>query len=169
MMDHSENTLRAAIKALRETVVPAVDPNDPQAVEQLGLTIEFLEHLRARIYDIHGRERAELGNQLALARRLIDDAGIVPDDVRVHLERSWSEASKVHADAAAHTEDLRGAIRRLGAAARGVIRTVRNGPEEVRDRVGAHVMSGIESSIEADSMWYSTFRQNKDAAAAGTP
>lgn len=46
MMDHSENTLRAAIKSLRDTVAPAVDPLDPQAVEQLRLTIDFLEFLR---------------------------------------------------------------------------------------------------------------------------
>jgi len=43
MIDHSENTLGAAIKALRFTVAPAVDPGDAQAVEQLRLTIDFLD------------------------------------------------------------------------------------------------------------------------------
>ena len=37
MMDHGDNTLRAAIKSLSETVAPAVDPDDPQAREQLRL------------------------------------------------------------------------------------------------------------------------------------
>lgn len=156
MMDHSENTLRAAIKALRETVTPAVNPEDPQAVEQLSLTIEFLEHLHTRIYDIHAREWSGLGNQLALARRLIDDVGSIPEDVRARLERSWSEAREVHADADAHTEDLRAATQKLGAGVRGVIRTVRDAPEDVRNRVSVHVMSQIESSIEADHAWYAT-------------
>lgn len=57
MMDHCENTLRAAIKSLRDTVAPAVDPDDSQATEQLRLTIDFLEFLRTRIYDVHARHR----------------------------------------------------------------------------------------------------------------
>ena len=109
MKDHSENTLRAAIKCLRETVTPAVDPNDPQATEQLRLTIDFLEFLRTRLYDIHARHRYELGHQLDVARGLLDDAALVSAHAHAALDAAVQQATSVYDAVDAHTRDLRAA------------------------------------------------------------
>lgn len=164
MMDHSENTLRAAIKSLRDTVAPAVDPTDPQAVEQLRLTIDFLEFLRTRVYDIHARQRYELGRQIDFARTLLDDAAALSEDVGDRLTRALAQARSVHADAGAHTEDLRASSRHLWAVVRGVIRTARRAPEEVRERIGTDVIAGIEPLVEMDSAWYLPFGFEPDPA-----
>ncbi|MFF2027365.1 hypothetical protein [Rhodococcus koreensis] len=157
MMDHSENTLRAAIKSLRDTVAPAVDPLDPQAVEQLRLTIDFLEFLRTRVYDIHARQRYELGRQMDIAQALLDDAALISPDVGDRLTRAVSDARSVHADADAHTQDLRASSQKLWAVVRGVLRTARQAPEDVRERISTRVIGGIEPLVEMESAWYLPF------------
>ncbi|WP_157117476.1 hypothetical protein [Nocardia vaccinii] len=141
-----------------------MDAADPQAVEQLRLTIDFLEFLRTRIYDIHARQRYELGRQLDLARALLDDAALITANIDEHLEGAWSRANAVYIDASAHTEDLRAASQHLWAAVRGVIRTARHAPEEIRNYIGAQIISGMEPLVEVDSAWYLPFGSEPEPA-----
>lgn len=161
MKDHSENTLRAAIKCLRDTVAPAVDPQDPQAVEQLRLTIDFLEFLRTRLYDVHSRHRYELGHQMGVARSLMDDAVLVsPEtgaDIATSLGRSLERAASTHVDPGAHTRDLQAVSEELWGIVRAIIREARSAPEDVRARVSASVIAGIEPLVELESAWYLPF------------
>ncbi|MBA8961870.1 hypothetical protein ACVH9Z_02275 [Rhodococcus opacus] len=157
MMDHSENTLRAAIKSLRDTVAPAVDPGDPQAVEQLRLTIDFLEFLRTRVYDIHARQRYELGRQMDIAQALLDDAALLSPEVGDRLTHALADARSVFGDAEAHTQDLRASSQQLWAVVRGIVRTARQAPEEVRERISTKVIGGIEPLIEMESAWFLPF------------
>ncbi|OOL33590.1 hypothetical protein GQ85_00565 [Rhodococcus rhodochrous] len=167
-MDHSENTLRAAIKSLRDTVAPAVDPTDPQAVEQLRLTIDFLEFLRTRIYDIHARQRYELGRQIEVAHNLLGHAAELSADLCERLTNAVAQARTAHADAGAHTEELRASSQQLWAVVRGVIRTVRQAPEAVRNRIGTAVIAGIEPLVEMESAWYLPFGLEPDPASVPT-
>lgn len=162
MMDHSENTLRAAIKSLRDTVAPAVDRTDAQANEQLRLTIDFLEFLRTRIYDIHARQRYELRHQVAVAQTLLDDVALLPPDIGERLTLALTAAQSVHSDADAHTEDLRAASQELWAVVRGILRTTRSASAGVRDRISASVLSGIEPLVEMESAWYLPFGLEPD-------
>ncbi|HEY5857785.1 MAG TPA: hypothetical protein VIW24_28045 [Aldersonia sp.] len=157
MMDHSENTLNAAIKSLRDTVAPAVDRSDPQAEEQLRLTIDFLSFLKTRIYDIHARQRYELACQMQVARALLADAASLGPDVGDRLAAALSEAETTHAAADSHTDDLRAASQQLWATVRGVVRSARTAPEAVRDRIGERVLSGIAPLVELESAWYVPF------------
>ena len=157
MMDHSENTLRAAIKCLRDTVAPAVDPRDPQAIEQLRLTIDFLEFLRTRIYDIHGRHRYELGRQIEGAAAVADDAGRVSAQAGREIDDGLVEARRVYASPDAQTEDLRVVSRRLWGVVRGVVRTAREAPTEVQERVAAAVVAHAGPLVEMESAWYLPF------------
>ena len=157
MKDHSENTLRAAVKSLRDTVAPAVDPSDAQANEQLRLTIDFLEFLRTRIYDVHARHRYELGHQLALGRALVADAAEVSDLAAERLGAAVQQAAAVHASAGAHTRDLQVASEELWACVRGLLRDAGDAPEAVRTRITTQVISGIEPLVQMESAWYVPF------------
>lgn len=53
MAEHADRALDAAVKALSQVVAPAVDPEDPLAVEQLRLVISWLPFHGQR----HHRER----------------------------------------------------------------------------------------------------------------
>lgn len=157
MMDHSENTMRAAIKSLRDTVSPAVNPEDAQASEQLRLTIDFLEFLRTRIYDIHARHRHELVYQLRVAERLTDPADEVSAEAGRRLRSAQEAVRTVLADADAHTEGLREASQHVWGAVRGVVRESRKHPAELRERVSAVVLDCMTPLIELDSAWYAPF------------
>lgn len=74
MADYTDNALLASIKALNEVVLPALDPSDPLATEQLRLVAGFLKFLGARLPYVHDRNRFELEHYLALAGRLAADA-----------------------------------------------------------------------------------------------
>lgn len=157
MKDHSENTLRAAIKSLRDTVTPAVDPTDPQAAEQLRLTIDFLEFLRTRLYDVHARHRYELEHQMVVARSLLEEADKVSERATQAMISALSTAAAAHADAATHTRDLQAASDALWGTVRALVREAGSAPTEVQERISAHVLSGMEPLVELESSWYLPF------------
>src|SRR5215211_3836511 len=113
-MDHSDNALRAAIKALEEVVAPAVDPADPLAAEQLTLVIDSLRFLRERLDQLHDRARFELRHHLALAHAVADDAtGALDEEVEA--------ATAVYERAGARTPELRASAAGLAAALRTLV------------------------------------------------
>jgi hypothetical protein len=59
--------LRVVIKALRDVVAPAVDPDNRLAVEQLHLSLATLGLIEARLPLAGRRVRAELANAIVLA------------------------------------------------------------------------------------------------------
>jgi hypothetical protein len=157
MKDHSENTLRAAIKCLRDVVTPAVDADDPQATEQLRLTIDFLEFLRTRMYDIHPRLRYELGHQITVAQSLQDDAALVSPRAARELTDALEQATEAHRAAETHTSDLQLASDRLWSRVRGVLREARSAPAEVRERITTVALAGLDPLLEMESAWYLPF------------
>jgi hypothetical protein len=57
--------LQAVIKALRDTVLPALDAAQTTAAEQLGLSIATLTMVRERLPDMPAREWADLAEAIA--------------------------------------------------------------------------------------------------------
>ncbi len=157
MRDHSETTLGAAIKSLRDAVAPAVDPSDPQAVEQLRLTVDFLEFLQLRLYDLHPRHRFELGHQLATGRALLDDAGQVSTDAQERLATAVTDAEAAYGSPDTSTRELRAASESLWAAVRGVIREAATTPPELRERISAAVRTGMAPLVAMETSWYLPF------------
>lgn len=157
MIDHSENTLRAAIKSLRDIVAPALDPTDPLANEQLRLVTEYLEFLRTRVYDIHARQRYEVGHQLGLAETILADSKEVSDQAPRLLGSAIETGRRSYEDADASTVDLRAASSVLEGAIRGVIRESRDADAAVRARIELRIVEGSEPLVELQSSWYLPF------------
>src|SRR3546814_5642901 len=82
------------IKALKDTVMPAVDPAHRMAIEQLGLSIATLSMVRERLPLAGLREWQDLANAIALGRATVvevssialeqanGDGAALPDDER---------------------------------------------------------------------------------------
>src|SRR4051812_7816939 len=119
MADYTDNALLASIKALNEVVMPAVDPADPLAREQLRLVTGFLEFLRVRVAHLHERRRFEFQHQLALGRRLMPDAA-VSAEVAARLSAAIVHAEAVEADRKESVDALREATAELAAATSGL-------------------------------------------------
>ena len=140
-MDHSDNALGAAIKALEEVVAPAVDPADPLAAEQLVLVIDSLRFLRERLDHLHDRARFDLRHHLRLAHAIAEDAAL--DEI--------AAASAVLANPEARTPELREVAAALAAALRN---TVRDAGEDTRRRIERAIVAGSRERIQADRAWH---------------
>lgn len=68
MIPDPDLQLKVVIKALRDTVMPALDPAQSTAIEQLGLSIATLEMVRARSPYRAAREWIDLADAVELAR-----------------------------------------------------------------------------------------------------
>ena len=166
MADHSENNLRAAIKSLTDVVMPAVDPDDPMAREQLALVVAFLEFTRSRIYDIHARQRVELDHEIALARAVGEHAGAVSPAAADRLAAAVDAATRTLGDPHSGTRELRDAARSLGATVRGVIREARGADPAVQERIESCVCERSGPLLALHSAWYAPLGFDPEAGAA---
>jgi hypothetical protein len=74
--------IRSMIKALSETVLPAVDPANKSAIEQLHITLGSLALLREQVDYAHAFEMADLRDMTAILAALPELAGSVSDQTR---------------------------------------------------------------------------------------
>jgi len=154
MMDHSDTTLRAAIKALDEVVAPAVDPADPLAGQQLRLVIEALRFLRDRLDYLHDRYRFEVRHHLALARSIADDAADCSPTAARALRDAIETGATVLERADARDPELRGASAALAAAIRMIVRDAAGAKDEARRRLEQRIVAGTRGQIVADRAWH---------------
>jgi hypothetical protein len=98
MADHTDNDLRAAIQALTEVVTPAVDPGNQLARQQIALVVDALRFMRDRRPLLPRLDRAELAQQIAMARRAQAAAGPADrGDGAAALQQAIDDATALHA------------------------------------------------------------------------
>jgi hypothetical protein len=155
MIDHTDDGLRAAIKALDEVIAPSIDAANPLAVEQLRLVSRFLGFVRSRLPYEHARERHELRHYLALAAELVAQA---PDDAPVRarqlLQSAISEATPLAVDIDAPTAALRAGIASLSSALSTLVRSVATSPPEVREAIELAVIRASRTLLDAQRAWF---------------
>lgn len=71
--------IRSMIKALSETVLPAVDPDNKAAIEQLHITLGSLALLREQVDHAYAFEVADLRDMIAVVAGLPEHGGPVSD------------------------------------------------------------------------------------------
>jgi hypothetical protein len=151
-MDHSINTLGAAIKALDDVVAPAVDPADPLATEQLRLVSESLAFLRSRLPYLHDRSVLELQRSLALGSAIAEAAAPVASTAP--LSRVIAEGSAVLDDRRASHSEIDVAAARIGAEIRNMIRLAATFDDAVRSTIERAVLADLEGSLDFYRAWY---------------
>ena len=153
-MDHADNTLGAAIKALEEVIAPAVDPADPLAAEQLALVVHSLKFLRDRLDHLHDRARFDARHHLALAHSVADDAAACAPEGARALAQAVESATAVTGSTDARTPELRTAAADLAAALRTVVREAAEADDDLRRRIERRIVEGTRERIEADRAWH---------------
>jgi hypothetical protein len=154
MADHTENSLRAVVKALTDVVGPAVDKSDPLANEQLRLVVDYIEFVRNRLDFYHGRERFELRHHLAMAAAL--DGLRTPCSAATAGALSSAIAAGRHAYAlaASPTPALKAATARLAAAIGALVREAQGFDGAVRRQVELQVLEATEERVRFERSWY---------------
>ncbi len=149
-MDRVDTALRGISKSLRDAVLPAVDPADPLAQDQLGLVVRYVDFLRDRIDLLHGRERAELRYQAGIAAILLE---LAPEASAAGCLAVLAEAARqALADPEQATSDIRDCRDQLGTATTKALRELgRTG----KARAIRHaVLARSRTRITRERLWF---------------
>jgi hypothetical protein len=139
--------LQATIKALTDAVMPAVDPANKMAVEQLGLAIATLGMVRARIPLARSAARRALADTLELAAEVASAAPAQAEELLGQIDGARAALS----DAAAETTDLASVVRSLNAAICAVIDACADGP--AANAVEAIVIRRSRAATDLGRAW----------------
>ena len=154
MADYTDNALRASIKALNEVVLPALDPSDPLATEQLRLVAGFLKFLGARLPYGHDRNRFELEHYLALGERLAADARPASAEVSQRLDQAIDGARILLQGQRVSVADMRSATAALSAPISGLVRVVAHADSALRQRIEQTVLAGSKPWVDMQRAWF---------------
>lgn len=149
MADRNEGALQASIKALEQAVLPAVDPADPMAGEQLKLTIGYLKLLRQRLDHAADRARFELAHYRTLAQSLHDDARALGGEIAARFDGALAQAA-----AAGREAEVRAASAALAAAVSGLVRAAAGAEPGRRRRVELTVARQSRRWVDAQRAWF---------------
>lgn len=155
MIDHTDDGLRASIKALDEVIGPAIDKNNPLAVEQVRLVSRFLGFLRSRIPYEHARTVHELHNYLSLAKKLINLApNDAPADVKNLLAKAIEAGVQLAESEFASASQLHETTKILSAAVSTLVRSVALSPPEIRAPIETAVVRASQSLLDVQRAWF---------------
>jgi len=154
VIDATDTTLRASIKALREVVAPALDPDAAQASEQLALVVDALDFLRARVALLEERERFLLEHDLALARAVRAPAAACTPACAAALDDAIARGEDALQRAAARRAEVAEAGAAVAAALRELIRDAATADPAARDAIERETVRAARATITADRAWY---------------
>lgn len=147
--------LRAAIKALTDTVAPAIDASNKLAVEQLGMVIGILQFVEQRLPLQFQFDCNELARLIGLAAAL-DGAveGSQGENATQELRKVASAGALVLDRAKADPAEVLEAVRGLRHAC-GAVTTAAFGLEDlaVREAVSAKVLAYSKEQTLRDRSW----------------
>ena len=154
MADYTDGALQASIKALEQVVLPALDPADPLAGEQLRLVAGFLGFLRQRLGSWHARRAFELDHYLDLGRDAQADARLLSEDVAARLRSAIEHGERVRAQNLPAEGDQRAATAELAACISALVRLTAGADAALRARLQRKVMQGSRRWVEMQRAWF---------------
>lgn len=153
-MDHTDNQLRACIKALDDVIAPAVGGSDAQAAEQLFLVTDYLKFLRSRLDNLLDRDRFEVRHYVAMGRALSADASACSASAGQDLADAVAAAEGVLHRDDARMPELKAAAASVAAAITRLVREAAGADDDVRSRVERTVLECSEDKIQLDRTWH---------------
>lgn len=154
MLDRVDNSLKAAAKALREVVAPAVDPTVPQANEQIRFAIDILEIVRWQLAHESERDAAELRIYSQMAEQVLPLADGL--DVSA-LQTAIARAAEIHEAGQSWRDAVHDSVDGLRTAISLVVTDAQSSPKETRDAIERAVLRSSQQAVANDRAWYLPF------------
>lgn len=154
MADYTDNALLASMKALEKVVLPALDPADPLAGEQLRLVLGFLKFLRLRLPLWQARVHFELAHYLGLAQQLASDARQLSDAVSLRLDAAIEQASALQRDELPTAEAAKAASAALATAISALARVAATAQPALRREVERRILAGSRQWVDMQRAWF---------------
>ena len=155
-MDQTDVGLKSVVKALIDTVAPAIDPSDHLAKEQLRLAASYVDFVRQRLLLVHSRERYDLQHYRALASQFLDFGLPARGEAALALRAALATAIPVASDPAAPTAQIRAVATDLAHAVVGVVQAAHSEWEspDLARRIDLAVLAATEDKLEMELLWY---------------
>jgi len=153
-MDHTSVGLRAVVRSLTDVVTPAIDPGASLAMEQLRLSIDYIEFVMGRIDYLHARDQFELRHHLEMARNVQMIVASVAMEEVATLVTSIERGVAVSADSSASAQQMKLASSQLASA---ISRVVKKAPEledTARFAIERSVVRSGQAQIAFERSWY---------------
>lgn len=155
-MDQTDIGLKSVVKALIDTVAPAIDPGDHLAKEQLRLAVSYVDFVRQRLLLIHARERYDLNHYLSLSRQFLNFGLPEEDKAVASLRAELSRAQALADEPAAFTDRIRSTAVDLAHAVAGVVQAAHS--RWTSPGLAAHidraVLAATEDKLEMELLWF---------------
>ena len=162
-MDQTKNGLGAAMKSLQDIVAPAIAKDDPLAIEQLRLVIDYLEFVRSRVDYLYHREQFELRHYVGMARALSVVAAEVDPELATAIAESVV-AAEACAGRTASTDEIRDATAALAAGIRLLVRAAADAEAGTRKEIETTIVASSVERTAVERAWY--LKQGFDQKAA---
>jgi hypothetical protein len=151
VIDHTDNDLSAAAKALRDVVAPALGTGNTLANQQLKLVIDWLEFYQTRLHLIHDRQALELSNQLQTAERV---ASAMPSNKTASIQSAIDEGKATFAALEVQPARLRAAIGRLEETISGAVQRASEYDPSQRRIIERAVIEDTRQLLDAQRAWF---------------
>ncbi len=155
-MDQTDVGLKSVVKALIDTVAPAIDPSDHLAKEQLRLAASYVDFVRQRLLLVHSRERYDLRHYLALAKQFLDLALPESSGAVATLRSAAAAAGPLADDPSTPTAQVRASAMDLAHAVAGIVQAAHSewASAELARRIDRAVLDATEDKLEMELLWY---------------
>lgn len=154
MPDRNDGALQAAIKALEHAVMPAVNPADPLAGEQLRLVCGYLKLLRQRLNQVECRARFELEHHVQMARALAEAFKEAGGEPWARAQAALAEAQPL-LDGPVHQPDaVRSTSAALASAISGLVRSVADAAPALQRQVELTVARHSRRWTDVQRAWF---------------
>lgn len=153
-MDHTAVGLRSVVRALSDVVAPAVNREAAQALEQLQLSIDYIEFALARIDLLHDRDRFELRHHLRMAKAAGEIVGPLDSDEARRLATAIDEGSVALAAPDASSDRLRTAAAALGGSIASIVDTSHRWGASLREQLERCVIEHSRERVAFERAWY---------------
>jgi hypothetical protein len=154
MADHTDNALRAAIRALDEVIYDAIDPNHPLAHEQTKLVSKYLQLILSRQEYAHDRLQFDLSHYIEMAEHVKADANLVSPAISQALEETLAKALQLKQSSSARELDLRNCSQKLAAILTALVRTTSEANHELRKRIEKIILLDSKAFLDAQRAWF---------------
>lgn len=154
MSDHTVAGLRAALKALKEVITPAVDSSNPLAVEQLRMVCGFLSMVCDQLPYRAQRIRFDLQSAIQLAEALASTEGVAENDASDAQAKALTHAMLLQQAPDATEAEMCHATAQLAAATTAFVRASADADETVRRQVDRAVLAGSKTWLDVQRAWF---------------
>ncbi|MGM7678603.1 hypothetical protein [Microbacterium sp. A94] len=152
MADHTRNALAAAARAMRDVVIPAVDPAHPLALEQATIVAKLLDFVEQRIDHVHERARFELLHYRTLAQEIRNDVASFSPALAAAIEQELQDSALVIGDSQANTQRVRASASALAEVVSASIRASQGA--DAGTRVELAVLDATKELLDMQRAWF---------------